>query len=263
MAEHTTPRRNQINKMSPTEVAILSTIRVVENLGADVRLTDAVVLLQAARESVADFLDGVDSRRYVSNPPLPAPVPPVVAEEMVEAEGERIFNHVCKALDLDPNDGDCDSGDIADSIVAAVQGRLDRMRDTAPVPPVVTEAVEITEKECAELRAKIIELFDDMDRGRIRVAAYHQECNDAIRAAFTAALRPVDSHQSVPSDYEAPVVPVVTEDARDAARYRFWRDKACNQPSLIARNLTSCLYAHEIDEAIDGLMQHAASEVRG
>ena len=124
---------------------------------------------------------------YESADEPPAPVPPVVAEEMVEAEGERIFNHVCKALDLDPNDGDCDSGDIADSIVAAVQGRLDRMRDTAPVPPVVTEAVEITEKECAELRAKIIELFDDMDRGRIRVAAYHQECNDAIRAALTAA----------------------------------------------------------------------------
>ena len=81
MAEHTTPRRNQINKMSPTEVAILSTIRVVENLGADVRLTDAVVLLQAARESVADFLDGVDSRRYVSNPPLPAPAPPLVADD--------------------------------------------------------------------------------------------------------------------------------------------------------------------------------------
>lgn len=91
MAEHTTPRRNQINKMSPTEVAILSTIRVVENLGADVRLTDAVVLLQAARESVADFLDGVDSRRYVSNPPLPAPVPPVVTEAITDADGAPVL----------------------------------------------------------------------------------------------------------------------------------------------------------------------------
>lgn len=55
------------------------------------------------------------------------------------------------------------------------------------------------------------------------------------------------------------VPPVVTEDARDAARYRFWREKACNQPSLIARNLTSCLYQHEIDEAIDGLMDQATA----
>lgn len=35
-------------------------------MGADVRLTDAVVLLQAARDSVADFVDGIETRRHVT-----------------------------------------------------------------------------------------------------------------------------------------------------------------------------------------------------
>jgi hypothetical protein len=44
---------------------------------------------------------------------------------------------------------------------------------------------------------------------------------------------------------------------KDAARYRFWRDTACDTPSLIARNLTSCLYTHEIDEMLDKLIDAA------
>lgn len=44
----------------------------------------------------------------------------------------------------------------------------------------------------------------------------------------------------------------------DGERYRFWRDAACDTPSLIARNLTSCLYTHEIDETLDRLLADAA-----
>ena len=59
------PRRAYINKLTPAEHAIYDAIAAVEAAGADVRLTDAVNLLQAARHSVADYVDGVESRRSV------------------------------------------------------------------------------------------------------------------------------------------------------------------------------------------------------
>ena len=59
------PRRARITEMTPAELAIREAIRVVEAAGADVRLTDAVVLLGAARESVADFVDHIHTRRSV------------------------------------------------------------------------------------------------------------------------------------------------------------------------------------------------------
>lgn len=87
------------------------------------------------------------------------------------------------------------------------------------------------------------------------------EC--APHRVMRVCLRPVDSHQSVPSDNSAPVVPVVAQAERDAARYRFFRELVCNEPHSIPRNFASCLYYREVDEAIDGLMKPAASEVRG
>ena len=54
-----TPRRIQFEKLTPAERAIFDAMQAVEDLPADVRLTDAVTLLHAARESVADFVDGV------------------------------------------------------------------------------------------------------------------------------------------------------------------------------------------------------------
>ena len=59
------PRRAQLDQLSPAELAIYQAVQAVEAVGADVRLTDAVILLQAARDSVADYIDGVDTRRSV------------------------------------------------------------------------------------------------------------------------------------------------------------------------------------------------------
>lgn len=60
------PRRARVDKWSPAEVAIAAAMHAVESAGADVRLTDAVVLLGAAKDSVADFVDGrTDIRRHV------------------------------------------------------------------------------------------------------------------------------------------------------------------------------------------------------
>jgi hypothetical protein len=54
------PRRICIDKFTPAEKAIYDALGEVEKVGADTRLTDAVVLLQQAREKVADYIDGVN-----------------------------------------------------------------------------------------------------------------------------------------------------------------------------------------------------------
>ncbi len=50
-------RRCRLDMLSPTELAIVEAMRLVEGMGADVRLTSAVVLLQQARDKVADYID--------------------------------------------------------------------------------------------------------------------------------------------------------------------------------------------------------------
>lgn len=57
MSEWTPPRRICVDRFSPAERAIYDAVLLVEALPADLRLTNAVVLLQQARDSVADFVD--------------------------------------------------------------------------------------------------------------------------------------------------------------------------------------------------------------
>ena len=45
---------------TPAERAIYDAVQVVETVGADLRLTDAVRYLDLARRSVAAFVDGGD-----------------------------------------------------------------------------------------------------------------------------------------------------------------------------------------------------------
>lgn len=59
-------RRADMQQWSEAELAIYLAVQAVEALPADVRLTDAVILLGAAKDSVADFLDGIDKRRSVA-----------------------------------------------------------------------------------------------------------------------------------------------------------------------------------------------------
>lgn len=51
------PRRSCIDQLTPAELAIRQAVDAVEAVGADPRLTDAVTLLQQAREKVADCLE--------------------------------------------------------------------------------------------------------------------------------------------------------------------------------------------------------------
>ena len=53
------PRRNRIDQMVPTELAIREASLAVEAMDADVRLTEAVVLLARAQEKVADYVDAI------------------------------------------------------------------------------------------------------------------------------------------------------------------------------------------------------------
>ena len=53
------PRRIRMDLWHPAELAIQNAVNEVEKMAADVRLTNAVILLGKARESVADFIDDV------------------------------------------------------------------------------------------------------------------------------------------------------------------------------------------------------------
>lgn len=53
------PRRAFIEKQTEAERKIQEAVDAVEKMGADVRLTEAVILLGKAKDRVADFVDGV------------------------------------------------------------------------------------------------------------------------------------------------------------------------------------------------------------
>jgi hypothetical protein len=59
------PRRIRMDQWTPAEHAIQAAVDAVEVMGADERLTRAVILLADARRAVADFVDGIASPAVV------------------------------------------------------------------------------------------------------------------------------------------------------------------------------------------------------
>jgi hypothetical protein len=57
LADGGMPRRARLDLLEPAERAIVRAVDAVESMGADVRLTDAVVALGKARDHVADVVD--------------------------------------------------------------------------------------------------------------------------------------------------------------------------------------------------------------
>jgi hypothetical protein len=55
--EGAVPRRNRVDLLTPAERAIYDAVEAVEDLPPDERLTNAVILLQRARDHVADYVD--------------------------------------------------------------------------------------------------------------------------------------------------------------------------------------------------------------
>lgn len=51
------PRKNRLDLYTPAEVAIYNAVQEVEKLGADVKLTEAVILLSQAKDKVGDYIN--------------------------------------------------------------------------------------------------------------------------------------------------------------------------------------------------------------
>lgn len=64
-------RRNDMTQMTAAELAICEAMRQTDSMGADKRLTRAVTLLQSARDSVADYVDKVDTPPAQESKPEP------------------------------------------------------------------------------------------------------------------------------------------------------------------------------------------------
>lgn len=106
------PRRVRIDLMSSGELAIHRAVAVVEEMGADVRLTDAVILLAQARERVADFVDGIADS---ANAPTPLPVRTAeksahcghgLKGEITPYRGVRIWEMNCGEVRCELSDAD-------------------------------------------------------------------------------------------------------------------------------------------------------------
>lgn len=57
-----TPRRNRMDLWTPAEKAIYDASHEVEKVGADTKLTEAVILLGKARDLVADYIDEQEAK---------------------------------------------------------------------------------------------------------------------------------------------------------------------------------------------------------
>lgn len=55
--ENEIPRRIRLDLNTPAEKAIFNAIQEVEKAGADVMLTEAVILLTKAKDLVSDYVD--------------------------------------------------------------------------------------------------------------------------------------------------------------------------------------------------------------
>lgn len=68
-----TKRRHRSDLWQPSETAIQNALWEVEKIGADEKLTEAVILLSKAKELVSDF---IDAQSTDPQPPQPPPTPP-------------------------------------------------------------------------------------------------------------------------------------------------------------------------------------------
>ncbi len=57
MSDHKFQRRSRVDLRTPAESAIGNAILEVEKVGADTRLTEAVILLEQAKNKLADYMD--------------------------------------------------------------------------------------------------------------------------------------------------------------------------------------------------------------
>lgn len=98
------PRRRRVDLYTPAETAIRNAIIAVEAAGADVRLTDAVMLLSQAAEKVADYVERENpdiALSYSVEAPKRTIADDIAAYKATSPEDKRIINQlVGKLIDL-------------------------------------------------------------------------------------------------------------------------------------------------------------------
>ncbi len=62
---HTTPRRNRLDQNFPSEKLIYEAMISIEQLDANIKLTDAITHLQKAKDLLADYFDEVERKRNI------------------------------------------------------------------------------------------------------------------------------------------------------------------------------------------------------
>lgn len=69
MTENDIPRRIMLPLNTTSELAIHNAVQEIESMGADVRLTNAIIHLQKAKELVSDYVDEKCGDRQMHFPP--------------------------------------------------------------------------------------------------------------------------------------------------------------------------------------------------
>lgn len=87
---HDPMRRRDSQRLNPVEKMLLDAMVEVENVGADPRLTDAVVLLGKARESLADYYDDVPRKNYEAVTISVGPNNELLKVEAQDASGKAV-----------------------------------------------------------------------------------------------------------------------------------------------------------------------------
>lgn len=110
------PRRNSIGHLHPVEKALYETNAAIEALGASTSLTNAVNLVQQARNAVADHLEGV----------IAEPVKPQTWRERLSMEEAELNDRITKLRDF--LEDTTASKSLTKELRAIMQAQLKAMR---------------------------------------------------------------------------------------------------------------------------------------
>lgn len=113
------PRRIDVLRLTPAELAIRAAMLAVEEVGADLRLTDAVCLLQEAKDRVADYIDGIKPEGLYQQRAAER----AATQAELEAATKKTLLAVCEAYGGDPEDPVWGSPEGVASIIEDLSGQ--------------------------------------------------------------------------------------------------------------------------------------------
>lgn len=176
-ADNEIPRRIRLDRNVPAELAIRAAVDAVEQLPADVRLTEAVIMLGNAREWVADFIDGVQpSAAGGTDAPPPAPQ----AERSVEWALDNCYVLARRRINALKRDGqDVDALRVSES---AAWGHVLRICEEAGLeqsgvlrrtfPTEITDGSDAPAAVPPALRALVAQMEEEAQERRMQADVY-------------------------------------------------------------------------------------------